>query len=80
MIALAAVTCGRIAPDRLHLYVIDARGDDGLTALASIAHCGGVVRLTEDERLHRLLARLVERSTGGWGSVVPTPVPNPISS
>ena len=60
MIALAAVTCGRVAPDRLHLYVVDARGDDGLTALASIAHCGGVVRLTEDERLHRLLARLVE--------------------
>ncbi len=60
MIALAAVTCGLAGPDRLHLYVIDARGDDGLTALASIAHCGGVVRLTEDERLHRLLARLVD--------------------
>jgi len=60
MIALAAATCGRAAPDRLHLYVIDARGDDGLSALASIAHCGGVVRLTEDERLHRLLARLVD--------------------
>lgn len=59
MIALAAVTCGRAAPDRLHLYVIDARGDDGLTGLASLAHCGGVVRLTEDERLHRLLARIV---------------------
>jgi S-DNA-T family DNA segregation ATPase FtsK/SpoIIIE len=60
MIALAAVTCGRAAPDRLHLYVIDARGDGGLSAFASIAHCGGVVRLTEDERLHRLLARLVD--------------------
>ena len=60
MIALAAVTCGRVDPERLHLYVIDARGDDGLTALASVAHCGGVVRLTEDERLHRLLARIVD--------------------
>jgi S-DNA-T family DNA segregation ATPase FtsK/SpoIIIE len=60
MIALAAVTCGRSDPDRLHLYVIDARGDDGLAALGSIAHCGGVVRPTEGERLHRLLLRLVD--------------------
>jgi S-DNA-T family DNA segregation ATPase FtsK/SpoIIIE len=60
MIALAAATCARCDADELHLYVIDARGDDGLSALASIAHCGGVVRLTEDERLHRLLARIVD--------------------
>ncbi len=60
MIALAAATCARCDTAELHLYVIDARGDDGLSALASIAHCGGVVRLTEDERLHRLLARIVD--------------------
>jgi DNA segregation ATPase FtsK/SpoIIIE, S-DNA-T family len=60
MIALAAAICGAASPDELHLYVIDARGDDGLSALASLAHCGGVVRLTEDERLHRLLARVVD--------------------
>jgi S-DNA-T family DNA segregation ATPase FtsK/SpoIIIE len=60
MIALAAATCRRARPDDLHLYVVDARGDDGLAALATIAHCGGVVRLTEDERLHRLFARVVD--------------------
>ena len=58
MIALAASTCACSTPDELHLYVVDARGDDGLAALATVAHCGGVVRLTEDERLHRLLARV----------------------
>lgn len=60
MIALATSLCRAHAPDELHLYVVDARGDDGLTALASVAHCGGVVRLTEEERLHRLLARVVD--------------------
>ncbi|WP_158412340.1 FtsK/SpoIIIE domain-containing protein [Ilumatobacter nonamiensis] len=60
LIALAAATCGAYRPDRLHLYVVDGRGDDGLRALASLAHCGGVVRLTEDERLHRLLRRVVD--------------------
>jgi len=46
-------------------------------ALASIAHCGGVVRLTEDERLHRLLARLVDaidrRLGSGGGDADPEP-------
>ena len=60
LIAIASSVCGRAGPDDLHLYVVDGRGDDGLTALASIAHCGGVVRLTEDERLHRLLMRVVD--------------------
>ncbi len=60
MIALAAATCRDAKPDDRHLYVVDARGDDGLAALATIAHCGGVVRLTEDERLHRLFARVVD--------------------
>ena len=59
LIALAAAICAAAAPSDRHLYVIDARGDEGLAALESIAHCGGVVRLTEDERLHRLLQRVV---------------------
>lgn len=60
MISLAASVCRARPPDRLHLYVIDARGDDGLGALSALAHCGGVVRLVEDERMHRLLSRVVK--------------------
>ncbi len=60
MISLATAGCRSTSADRLHLYVIDARGDDALGALSSLAHCGGVVRVTEDERLHRLLRRLVD--------------------
>lgn len=59
MISVATAVCRSAPPDRLHLYVVDARGDDGLTALSSLAHCGGVVRATEDERLDRLLRRVV---------------------
>ena len=60
MISLATAICRSMRPDELHLYVIDARGDDGLTALSSLAHCGGVVRVTEDERMHRVLQRVVD--------------------
>lgn len=60
LISLASATCRSWRPDELHLYVIDARGDDGLGALASLAHCGGVVRITEYERLQRVFVRLVE--------------------
>ena len=59
LIALGAATCRHRPPSELHLYVVDARGDDGLGALAALAHCGGVVRVTEHERLHRLFTRLV---------------------
>jgi S-DNA-T family DNA segregation ATPase FtsK/SpoIIIE len=59
LIALAASICRAAAPAELHLYVIDSRGDDGLAGLATIAHCGGVVRITEDERVHRVLQRVV---------------------
>jgi DNA segregation ATPase FtsK/SpoIIIE, S-DNA-T family len=45
-------------PDEVHLYVIDGRGDRELDALAALAHCGGVVRVTETERLDRLLLRI----------------------
>lgn len=64
MISIAAAICRSTSPDDLHLYVIDARGDDGLTALSTLAHCGGVVRASEDERLHRLLRRVVDELDG----------------
>jgi S-DNA-T family DNA segregation ATPase FtsK/SpoIIIE len=60
LIALATSLCRARSPEDFHLYVVDARGDDGLTALASVAHCGGIVRLAEEERLHRLLSRVVD--------------------
>lgn len=60
LIALAASICRAAPPAELHLYVIDSRGDDGLAGLASVAHCGGVVRLTEEERIHRVLQRVVD--------------------
>ncbi|MGI9053061.1 MAG: FtsK/SpoIIIE domain-containing protein, partial [Ilumatobacteraceae bacterium] len=56
-----------------HVYVIDARGDERLDALATAARCGGVVRPHEAERLGRLLDRLEgaldgRRSTAGRGA------------
>ena len=60
LIALAAALCTTRPPDRLHLHVIDARGDDCLAGLDALAHCSGVVRVTEHERLHRVLSRAAE--------------------
>jgi S-DNA-T family DNA segregation ATPase FtsK/SpoIIIE len=61
--------CARMAdPDALHLYVIDAHGAAAWTAFEASAHCGAVVRVTETERVSRLLARLAEeldRRSGG---------------
>ena len=42
----------------MHVYVIDASGDERLDALADLPHCAGVVRPHERERLARLLRRL----------------------
>ena len=50
----------------------------GLAALATIAHCGGVVRLTEDERLHRLFARVVDAIDRRLGLGRRASTPNPI--
>ena len=67
--AVAASRLRTRTPDQMHLYVLDGRGDAGLDAFADVAHCGGVVRATEAERLDRLLRRLVDdldrRSLGG---------------
>ncbi|HYN32095.1 MAG TPA: FtsK/SpoIIIE domain-containing protein, partial [Ilumatobacteraceae bacterium] len=55
--------------DDSHLYVIDGRGDAALDALADVAACGGVIRVTEVERLDRLLRRLTDEldRCGGAG-------------
>ncbi len=68
LVALLAGRCRSRPPDRLHCYVIDARGDAALDPLAAVAHCGGVIRVGDAERLHRLLCRLdaqiTERAAG----------------
>ena len=44
-------------PSRLHVYVVDAKGDSSLDALAG-AHCAAAIRLHEVERVDRLVRRL----------------------
>ena len=59
----SAVVTARLrmrSADQLHLYVVDGRGEPSLDAFAAVAHCGGVVRASESERLDRLLRRLVD--------------------
>ncbi len=69
-VVLAA--CAAARPAALHVYVVDARGDDRLVDLADLDHCGCVVRPHERERLSRLLRRLTaeldeRRAVGGPG-------------
>ena len=62
----AAVTAvmGTRKPSECHVYVVDGRGDPRLDGLAAAAHCGGVLRLHERERLSRLLRRLTVELDG----------------
>ena len=62
--------CARTStPDLMHLYVVDAQGEIAWTPVEAIAHCGAVVRISEIERLTRLLRRLADemdrRATDG---------------
>ncbi|MET0145242.1 MAG: FtsK/SpoIIIE domain-containing protein, partial [Ilumatobacteraceae bacterium] len=66
---VVAAGAGR-SPDDVHLYVVDARGDEQLDRLARAPHCAGVVRPHERERLDRMLRRLeaeVDRRRAGVG-------------
>jgi S-DNA-T family DNA segregation ATPase FtsK/SpoIIIE len=60
---VVAVAASADPPNRLHVYVVDARGDDTLDSLAG-AHCTGVLRLHEIERVDRLLRRLAGELDG----------------
>lgn len=54
-------SCARASPpEALHLYVVDAQGDPAWAEFESVAHCGAAVRVTEVERLTRLLGRLAD--------------------
>lgn len=59
-IALAAARLRDNGPDDMHMYVVDGRGEPLLDPLAGVAHCGGVVRCSEAERIDRLLRRLTD--------------------
>lgn len=54
----AAAIAGRNSPSEQHLYIIEARGR-GLAALNELPHCGAVISANEEERIDRLLGRLV---------------------
>ena len=56
LLTIATGLASGVAPPEL--YVIDAMGDARLSLLHSLPCCVGVVRLSERERLLRLLARL----------------------
>jgi len=57
-VAVAAACARTASSGSLHLYVVDAQGDAAWAAFDTLAHCGAVVRVSELERLTRLLARL----------------------
>jgi S-DNA-T family DNA segregation ATPase FtsK/SpoIIIE len=67
--SLAVALAHGSSPAERHLYVVDMGAGD-LQPLASLPHCGGVVRATDRERLVRLVRRLraeVDLRRGGSG-------------
>ena len=67
--AVVAARCVRnVDRDAMHLYVVDAQGAGVWEAFEASARCGAVVRVTETERIARLLGRLADeldrRSSG----------------
>ncbi len=60
VVALARSLLRVAEPTDLHLYVIDARGDDVWNHVDRHPHCGGVIRIGELERLNRVLLRLAD--------------------
>ena len=59
-VALTAACLRTARTEALHLYVVDSHGEAAWTPFESLAHCGAVVRISEIERLTRLLARLAD--------------------
>ncbi len=72
IVSLACAVCRTSGPEDLHLYVIDGYGDRSLDSLTQIAHCGGVIRVGDVERIDRLLGRLdaeIDRRASGGSAV-----------
>lgn len=74
ILSVVAAACASATPADLHVYVIDALGDRRLDALASVAHCGGVVRADDTELLRRLITRLQAPRAGGRAGPRPSVV------
>jgi S-DNA-T family DNA segregation ATPase FtsK/SpoIIIE len=56
--AVVAALLRAVEPTALHVFVIDARGEDIWTQVGRLDHCGAVIRLGDPERLTRLLRHL----------------------
>jgi S-DNA-T family DNA segregation ATPase FtsK/SpoIIIE len=56
----ALVLARSSSPEDLSVYCLDA-ASGGLAPLQTLPHCGGVVMLDEEERVHRLLRLLLRR-------------------
>lgn len=54
---IIGVAVGQLAPDRLHLYVIDCAGA-ALRPLRQLPHCGAMLDTTEPAAVPRLITRL----------------------
>ncbi|NND75046.1 MAG: hypothetical protein HKN44_08570 [Ilumatobacter sp.] len=61
LVSLLVARCRAFEPEQFHCYVVDAHGDPAFDGLLGIAHCGGVVRINDVERVHRLLGRIVRQ-------------------
>jgi len=59
-VAVAAGCVRSTPPGALHLYVVDAHGDVAWLPFEALAQCGAVVRVSETERIVRLLRRLAD--------------------
>ncbi len=68
IVSLACAAGRTSSPHDTHLYVIDGYGDRSLDGLAQVAHCGGVIRVADAQRVDRLLGRLdaeIDRRSAG---------------
>ncbi len=77
IVALLLAAAASRTPADLHLYVIDALGDSALDEMTALAHCAGVVRRSERERIARVVSRLraeIERRAAHGTDDAPTVV------
>jgi S-DNA-T family DNA segregation ATPase FtsK/SpoIIIE len=74
LLTLARAATSSHEPERLHLYVLDGRGDPRWAWVEGMAHVGAVVPIADHERRHRLLARLAaevaRRGVAGGGPTI----------
>jgi DNA segregation ATPase FtsK/SpoIIIE, S-DNA-T family len=52
------------SPEQLRIYGLDA-GSGDLRCIEALPHCGGVIRMDDEERVERLFRELVRQTEGG---------------